>query len=1409
MRARKILAYGLGGVVALAGFVFVGLQTPPGQRALTAIVSDVASTPDSRLTLSGLGGFFPTDLQLARIEMADRQGTWLKVEDARLRWSFASLFTGRLRIEALSAGRIEVLRAPESPPSESAPGGSGPLRLPVGIDLQVLSVDDLQLAAALARVDSRWKIAGNAFLPADLAEGRLKLTGDRTDGLSGRVAADIRFDAGRRTVDGEVVVDERRGGIVAAFLERPELEQVSIRLAARGDANAGSADLTISAGDAATATGKANWEPKGAATAVSVRLDTAGPGLPQGALADVARGPMSLSADAVIDENAVTLSDAKLTTGPVGLAASGRYDRAGDRLDATVILQAAEPGPFGAFLGGASWRGLRLQAKADLGNLARQPLGTITLGGGADELLISALDPRLPPPGKVALESKVDVRDGKLSLEALDVTSPLAAVKGNGAYAIGSQSGEGKVTVELPSLEPLSALAGRALSGNATLELTGKSAAGDLTLGWQGVVRNIGTPDLPQDLVASTVRLAGSATLKRDETWSLSDVRVTSDGGSLGIAGRGRGATGTLDLTLDLPKLGILGSDISGAATASATIGLSGAGTDLKVGAELNDLAHRQLTSRRLLLAATMSLDKTGAARGTVEANGDLAGQALSLNGRFERDASGGVVVPTFKGHWASAVLDVANLAVTEARTSGHARLKMARLQDTAGLIGTNLAGSIDAEVTADPQSPNGRLDVRVQGADLRSGGLAVGALNLGGTIDDPMGAATTDVTLTANRLAGVAGIGGIRATAKGDRRAMDVTLQASGAQTNASLAARIERSGEEIRIALSRFEGRHQGIPVALAAPTRVTVAGARIVIDPTTLRLGGGRLVARGTLDPTASDLQLELAALPLSLIDSLAPGTGLEGTLQARLRATGPMGAPRVEATYNASGLRLRRPDAALVPALSLQGTGSLVGQQASIDARLTAGGATNLSLRGKATIPQGAAPLAATASVTGTIDIAPFAPLLGNDIRNVAGTVRPNLTLDVTGSRVTGNGTIDLGGGVVALPAAGLRLGSGEGRLVLQGDVLQVQRLSFQTGRSGAVSASGTMRFDEQQALVLDLGIAARRALLVNRPDLVATVSSDLKITGSTGDGIDVAGPITIDRAEIAVGGQQSADFPTIEVREINKPGAAAATPSSAPAARQPQAAAAAAAPAPVRLALTIRAPQAVFVRGRGLDAEMGGELQVTGSPDAPSVVGGLTLRRGDFSLGGRRLTFARGVVTLDNVNTIDPQLDFVATTNVQSTSIQVAITGTSRAPVIAVTSSPSLPPDEAMALLIFGKPASSLSAFELVQVAQALADLSGRSPGTGILSRLRRGLGLDQLSVGSSGGGSSGGASSDSVSLEAGRYVMPGVYVGARQGAAGNSSRGVVQIEVLDNVKLEGDIGANSTGRVGAKMEWDY
>ena len=81
--------------------------------------------------------------------------------------------------------------------------------------------------------------------------------------------------------------------------------------------------------------------------------------------------------------------------------------------------------------------------------------------------------------------------------------------------------------------------------------------------------------------------------------------------------------------------------------------------------------------------------------------------------------------------------------------------------------------------------------------------------------------------------------------------------------------------------------------------------------------------------------------------------------------------------------------------------------------------------------------------------------------------------------------------------------------------------------------------------------------------------------------------------------------------------------------------------------------------------------------------------------------------------------------------------------------------------------------------------------------------LRKGLGLDRLSIDTSGKDPS------STAVSGGRYVAPGVYVGAKQGASSGSSRGVVEVEVLRNTKIEADVGADSNGRLGVKMEWDY
>jgi translocation and assembly module TamB len=1332
MRALRIAAYVLVALVALLGLAFAGMQTAPGKRLLAGLASSLASSPGQQIRISGIHGLVPTDLRVDRIEIGDRTGPWLQVEDAHLSWSFASLLERRLRIELLSAAKIGVLRAPQEEKKDGTSAGGG-LRLPFDIDLQALRIDDLHLAAALGGVDSHWKIGGQVAVARDLGELDAKLAADRLEGPKGTLTADVRLERAPRRITADITLDEASGGIVAALMQRPDLPEVSLKLSARGDERDGTAELTAKAGDAATATGNLRWMPEDDETGFQARLDA---------------GPIDVPAE------------------------------------------------------GVAWKGLHVEADGKLN-------GEVRIRGTVDDLKLATLDPRLPQPGTVTVDATVaDLFSEKIVARTFEIILPLVRVKGNGDYSPSADRGEVRATVDLPSLEPLSEIAGRALTGRARVDLTTALDKGNLSTRWQGHIDGFGAPDVPPGLVA-TVDLAGTAALTPEGTWTIRDVKLGSDSGTLTVSGRGREQAGTLDLDLDLPRLAAFRTDVQGAATAKATVGFGGPETSLKLKVESRDVAYQEITSRRLALETSLSLAPGGHVTGTLQAEGEVEGQPLSLDGRFAQDAAAGLSVPSVRGRWSTAVLEATNLVIAQTKTTGHARLSIAQLKDIEALAALGLAGSLVAEVTADPDAPEGRLDVSVKGADLAGQGLGAGTLELKGHIDDPAGRAGTDLTLDAARLRGAGGFSALKATAKGDRATgVDIALQGSGPELAADLAAKVEFLAGEIRVALSRFTGRYRDIPLGLNAPTKVAVAGARIVIDPTNLRVGAGRVALRGTLDSAASDLQTEIAGLPLALLDTFAPGAGLEGTLQAKVRVTGAMASPRLEATYSAAGIRLRRPDAALIPPLSLRGTASLVGQQVSLDARLTAGGNTNLTVKGNGTLPRGSGPVAARIAIDGSIDVAPFAPLLGNDVRNVIGRLRPNLSVSIDGTRITGTGAIDFEGGALALPEAGLKLSGGQGRFVLQGDTLQVQRLTFRAG-TGTVEGSGSMRVDAERGLVLDLGLATRRALLVSRPDTVATVSSTLKITGTTSSTIEISGPVTIDRAEISVGGGQTASFPTLDVREINKPGSVVAAAQPAPRRAPPKAPPQPDA-TPITLALDVRAPQAIFVRGRGLDAEMSGQLTVGGSPSAPTVIGGFTMRRGTFSLGSRRLTFSKGIVTLDNLNTIDPRLDFLASTTVNSATIGVAITGTAREPKLEITSTPSMPPDEAMALLIFGKPASQLGASELLQVAQALAELAGQSPGESVLSRLRKGLGLDQLSIGSSSSsGEPTGAAASGVSLEAGRYVAPGVYVGARQGAAGNSSRGVVQLDVFDNIKIEGDIGANSTGRVGVKAEWDY
>lgn len=118
-------------------------------------------------------------------------------------------------------------------------------------------------------------------------------------------------------------------------------------------------------------------------------------------------------------------------------------------------------------------------------------------------------------------------------------------------------------------------------------------------------------------------------------------------------------------------------------------------------------------------------------------------------------------------------------------------------------------------------------------------------------------------------------------------------------------------------------------------------------------------------------------------------------------------------------------------------------------------------------------------------------------------------------------------------------------------------------------------------------------------------------------------------------------------------------------------------------------------------------------------------------------------------------------------------------------------------------MLFGQSVSSLTPPQALQLAQAVATLSGAGGSLDFLGATRKLAGLDYLGVKSSG------QSLGQSTVAAGKYVADGVYVEASQGLAGTSGAVSVEVDVTKNITIESKIGLDAKTGVGINWKFDY
>jgi translocation and assembly module TamB len=518
---------------------------------------------------------------------------------------------------------------------------------------------------------------------------------------------------------------------------------------------------------------------------------------------------------------------------------------------------------------------------------------------------------------------------------------------------------------------------------------------------------------------------------------------------------------------------------------------------------------------------------------------------------------------------------------------------------------------------------------------------------------------------------------------------------------------------------------------------------------------------------------------------------PSLGLAGTLDGTAVVSGSAANPQVRFDARGNGINAAAIQSYGIAPISATVAGSYAGNSVAID-RLTANGAGGLNVTGSGRVPLSGGGLAV--KLTGSAPLTLANRFLVDRGGQLSGTA--NFNADVSGSIAAPQfgGSVSLNGAGYIDPELNLRLTGITGRATLAGTTARIESLTANLATGGSVSASGTVGLSGQ--FPADLRVALNSARYSDGEIFLATVSGGLTLTGNLTGTPLLAGTLNIENANITVPEGFGGGTPLIDVTHIATPPAVAQT-------LQRARIDAAGAPVPqtrssgLLLDVTVNAPNQIFIRGRGLDAEVGGSVRLAGPLNNIQPVGAFSLERGRLSVLGQRLDFETGTVTL--VGDLDPQLYFVARTEGDGITVFVTISGRASAPEVAFTSNPTLPQDEVLSRLIFKRSMGELTPLQLAQLAGAAAELVGGGGG-GLVDGLRGAAGLADLDVVTD--------SEGNVGVQAGTYLQDNIYLGVTAGANGQS-KVTINLDVTDDLVVRGTAGQNGDSSLGVFYEQDY
>lgn len=1418
---------------------------------LVDLLQDNLSGDNRYIKVTGLDGAFSSQASIEKLTVADDDGIWLTVTNAVLDWNRLALIRGRFSVNKLSADEIIVARKPKPvetaddlPPPEAKPFQVP--ELPVALEIGEISVNRIELGEPLMGMAAELAVSGalslaDGSLDTTLAVTRLDRPTDQLDLTTG-----FQNETSQITVD--LTLAEDAGGLLSELLSVPDRPSILLTAKGSGPVSDFTADIALASNGTERLSGlvelKAVSEDAAQGEAgIGFDVNIAGDVTPLiageykeffGADTQLVLSGRTGESGGVSVETFNMLSAALMLNGGLDIAADGLLDRVslegrisppnGDEVvlpmgePRTAIAQAVISAGFQAG-DDDGWRlvlGIDGLNRPDLTATRAQinATGTLEQNGGmtldgtlnavirglafTDPALDQAVGPEIVLNGGFERQS-----NSALTLRDIVLTGSDYSATVN-AEIDGLESGfnvDGSAEVTASDLSRFSAISGQDLGGSVTATVTGSGAplsgmfAFDLKMTAQDLESGIAQVD---PLITGETTLALAA--ERDED-GLDIQRFRLDGTALSAEATGSAQSGftTLEFSAALDDLARVVPDVSGPVTISGDMTRSADEITGQVRVKGPQESFANLDGSIATEGdADVSFD---AVLGQVEKFVPQLSGDITAQGRATRRDDVWQVDADVQEEGGS-VFDLSGSMKADGSIDGRYDATIARIERFV----PQLNGAIEAEGTAR------RLDNAWKVAsDIRGpSGSQVdidGSMAADGTIRATYDATIAAVERFVPQLSG-------EITAKGTAARIDNAWEVatdvrepagSLARLQGTMAAdgTIRATYDATVAAMERFVPQLEGALTAKGTASRIDNAWdvEADVNGPTgsTARLDGS-MAADGTIDATYDATITRIERFVPELAGSVsAKGTAqrVEDTWKVASDVKGPSGSTialagsmtpdgDIDATYDASLRRIER----FVP--EFPGTVTAKGTAKRKDTLWTvatdATGPGNLSIDLDGTVDQDS--LIADLTAKGQVQLAAANRFIKPN--SVRGTAAFDLALKGKASPESLSGRITTNNTTVAIPAVRQAIDDLDAEITLAGGRANLS-VSAVLRAGGRVVVSGpvSMKPPFDASIVAEL----QQLILTDNVTFDSSANGRLAYTGALAGRGQLSGDIRFGETNIninALSGTASA-APIPDIIHVGEPGPQRATRDYAGLIKSANGGGAA---PDIGLDIHLIAENKVFVRGRGLTAELGGDILVRGSVARVSPSGQIDLIRGTLSLMGRRLELTKGLVTLQG--NLSPYMEFAASTSTSDGDASLEISGPITKPTVKVDSDPERPSEEALAMLLFGNQYSELSPIKIAQIAASLATLSGS--GGGASEKARNELGVDTVDIGTDDSGK--------AQFGAGKYIADGVYTDVTVNAEGDTEVNL-NLDITDNLTVKGSVDREGETGIGLFFERDY